>query len=73
MLATINYTVNRNQIKITAELRQLTVPHEIAVTLTGRSAPLIEGPFHEALAATAVTGGKDTRGIQGTGIQWTSY
>ncbi len=42
-------------------LRQLAAPHQVTVALTGGSAALVKSPHNEALAATTVSGGEDTR------------
>ena len=39
-------------------LRQLRLPHQIAIHLAGGTAPLVDGPDDEALAAPHVAGGK---------------
>src|ERR1035437_6360780 len=44
-----------------ALLRQISLPHEVAVTFTGGAPSFIEGPNNQALAAAAVPCGKDAR------------
>ena len=46
-------------------LRQLRLPHQIAIHLAGGTAPLVDGPDDEALAAPHVAGGKYAGNVGG--------
>src|SRR5881628_2284605 len=40
------------------ELRQVRVSHQVAVAFAGGAAAFVEGPYHETLSTSAITGGE---------------